>query len=368
VRGFFLNPMNEAELNELPFVTAGDYFADPRRYDASRSYIRAASELGGPQASTLRAFGEVNFSDPFDPGREAPTFVARSDAFLAAYQVGGRWAVPAAALDLELALVRNAAGVLATRPALSYFVSEATPFLVSARTAARVGTDVTDLLASERPGLSVSRSQDTFAGRATPPDPNRAAAARSALASDDTAMLDDPHETYGYRVFVFDVPPVAAPPNKMDAFVDRARALDQTWLPVAQQAAAAVRVTLDGRPVALDGTGHFRLPATARGLLEAIDGAGGRTDITLPLPPGQATSPAGSRRCRATRHRHRARHPARKRPARGRDRHPGQHRTRGPRAHHRHRSRRRAAVRCNSGQVRSRSRRPRPHAGRAALR
>jgi len=320
VRGFFLNPMNEADLNELPFVTAGDYFADPYHYDATRSYQRAAAELGGRAANTLRAFAEVNFSDPFDPEREAPTFTTASQSLLASYGTGGGWPSPRDGLDAELALVRDAGPVLAGQPRLSYFVSEAAPFLITGRTSAVTGLDGSSLLAAERPGLTIATQPGgSFAGRAAPPDPGQAQSWRAALARDDSAMLADPHETYGYRAFVFDVPPIPAPPNKMDAFVQAVQSLDRAWLPAASRAAASVRVTLDGRDVALDATGAFVLPRSAAGrVLEAIDGAGGRTDLRVPTRGGTASSagPAGSR-CSAAPQR-----PARRMRSRRRHRHP----------------------------------------------
>ena len=63
VRGFFLNPMNEAALNTLPFLTAADYFAAPASYRPRASFRRATKRLGGPAAAGLRAFAEVNYSD-----------------------------------------------------------------------------------------------------------------------------------------------------------------------------------------------------------------------------------------------------------------------------------------------------------------
>jgi hypothetical protein len=368
VHGFFLNPMNEADLNELPFTTAGDYFADPFHYDAARSYQRATSELAGSAADTLRAFGEVNFSDPFDPAREAPTFVARSQAYLTAYQAGGGWPGPREALDRELGIVRDAGPTLARHPHLSYFVTEAAPFLTNARTAAQTGLDGSALLTAERPSLAVTElSGGAFAGRAQPPDPTQAASSRSALGSDDSAMLGDPHETYGYRAFVFDVPPLPAPPNRMDAFVQSVRALDQAWLPASQQAASVVRVTLDGHSVALDGAGHFRLPAATRGTLEAIDGAGGRTDVTLPIAPAQrAGSVPGAPRCTPSRRRRRGRRGLSRTRHPGRVGRPGRAARPAPGHRRHHRSRRRAVARCRTGPVRSRSRRRGTRRGRAS--
>src|SRR3954449_8654795 len=102
VDGFLLNPMNEAALNLLPFSTAADWMADPRSYDARASWLRAVLELGGLAEGALRAFGEVNYSTHLDEATEAPTFVARSGAFLAAYRAGGGWPAARVAVDDEL--------------------------------------------------------------------------------------------------------------------------------------------------------------------------------------------------------------------------------------------------------------------------
>jgi hypothetical protein len=370
VRGFFLNPMNEADLNELPFVTAGAYFADPFRYDATRSYLNAAGELGGRATDTLRAFGEANFSDPFDPGREAPTFTSRSQALLSGYQAGGAWPSPRDGLDGELTLVRDAGPILATQPRLSYFVSEAAAFFAAARTSALTGIDGSNLLASERPSLTVAiQPGGSFAGRAAAPDPGQAQSWRAALARDDSAMLADPHEAYGYRVFVFDVPPYPAPPNKMDAFVQSVQSVDQAWAPTASRAASSVQVTLDGHEVSLDNAGRFRLPRGAAGrVLEAIDGAGGRTDLRVlargaassagpgPGRPGGCPSRATRRPVRSRRRRHRARRHARtaRRAVTRERRHPG--------------GGNRLLGRCRAAQVRRRPARRRRHRGRAASR
>lgn len=329
VRGFLLNPMNEADLNELPFLTAADYFADPLHYDAPRSYAHAVSELGGPAAQSLRAFGEVNFSDPFDPAREAPTFVAMSSAYLAAYRSGGLWPSPAQQLAHELALVANAGPALAAQPSLRFFVAEAAPFLSAARTAAAAGVEAAALLTAERPRLAVQRSAGGFAGRAAPPDPVAAGTHRQAMESDYGAMLADPRQVYGYRGFVFDIPPIPAPPNKMGLFLDQVRALDRAWLPTATRASARVRLLLDGRPVAIGRDGRFELaPGAAGHRLEAVDGAGGRTALRLPGAPSPSraapgcprqampVSAQGTRRARARPHR------------RGRPRHHRAHRGR----------------------------------------
>ncbi|MFL5779963.1 MAG: beta-N-acetylglucosaminidase domain-containing protein, partial [Thermoleophilaceae bacterium] len=45
VGGFFLNPMNEADLNLLPLATAGDWMRNPRGYERRASWLRAVRGL-----------------------------------------------------------------------------------------------------------------------------------------------------------------------------------------------------------------------------------------------------------------------------------------------------------------------------------
>jgi hypothetical protein len=167
-------------------------------------------------------------------------------------------------------------------PALANFVAEGGPFLDAAARGAAAGTAGADLLAAERPALQLGPVHDGFAGRAAPPDPTAAASARTALGGPEAAFRGDTRFTFGYRGVVFDIPPVQAPPNKMDGFLDTVHQLDAGWQPQAGAAASSVRLQLEGRPVALAANGSFRLPRSAHGkLLEAIDGAGGRTALRV---------------------------------------------------------------------------------------
>src|SRR3954469_325191 len=139
VRGFFLNPMNEADLNLLPFATAADFLRDPQGFDARASWLRAVRELGGAQAGALRAFAETSYSTHLDYGTEAPTFVAARDRLLADYGAGGRWPERRAALDAELTRVDGAEEALRRAGALAPFVAQAAPFFDAARGLAGTG-------------------------------------------------------------------------------------------------------------------------------------------------------------------------------------------------------------------------------------
>ena len=287
VSGFFLNPMNEADLNLLPFATAADYFADPGRFDARRSFLRVAAELGGDEADALRAFAEVNHSTRLDRRDEAPTFVRRSRGFLAAYGRGGAWPGPRDALERELQLVESAGRRLARVRALGPFVAQARAFLASGAKGARAGRTAAGLLAAERPRLALAPASEAqasgeLAGRVTPADPAAAARLRFRLLSHERAMRSDPHDTYGHRAGAVDVPPVKPPPNVMDVFVDRVQAIDSGWRTRSSRA-RSLTLRVEGRRVAVRRDGSFRLPVADCGrMLEAVDGSGGRTAVRLP--------------------------------------------------------------------------------------
>src|SRR4051812_9034133 len=285
VRGFFLNPMNEADLNLLPFATAADFLRDPQGFDARASWLRAVRELGGAQAGALRAFAETSYSTHLDYATEAPTFVALGGRLLDAYGAGGRWPERRAELDAELTRVDGAEGALRRAAALAPFVAEAGPFLAAARVAAGTGRAASALLAAERPALSAERATGGgFRGRAAPPAPAAADALRGELERGDADNRSSRRFVFGYRrPATVDTPPTPLPANTMDVFVDRVRSLDAGFAAGAQRAAAQVTVTLDGRPVALDGGGRFALGAAAAGgTLRATDGAGGATTVVLP--------------------------------------------------------------------------------------
>src|SRR5436309_3114051 len=121
VGGFFLNPMNEADLNLLPLATAGDWMRAPRRYHRRQSWLRAVRELAGhgPSARllrrTLRAWAETSWSTKLDLS-EAPTFVRLNKRFLHAYDSRARWRGAERRLLKELVLAASAATRLRALP------------------------------------------------------------------------------------------------------------------------------------------------------------------------------------------------------------------------------------------------------------
>jgi hypothetical protein len=280
VRGVFLNPMNEAALNELPFLTAADYLADPSSFRARASFRRAVRELGGPARASLRAFAEVNYSDPFDRSHDAPTFRARSRALLRAYDAGGAWPREARALAGELALVRGARKRLGAPRSLRAFVADGRPFLRAAALAARAGAAGLALLEAERPALTLRVAGGRAGGRVLAPAVAQAGRRRARLAAAEAELRADFRNTYGDRP----APGRSAPAtNRMDAFLAAVASLDAGWQPRAAAAAGAVTLTLDGQRVAVGQDGRFTLPAGASGrVLRALDGAGGRTSLRVP--------------------------------------------------------------------------------------
>ena len=283
VGGFFFNPMNEADLNQLPLATAADFLRDPAHYDLRASWLRAIAGLAPTRRlrGVLRAWAETSYSTRLDL-QEAPSFVRRANTFLSAYRAGARWPGTAVSVRSELLFAERAGARLAALPNRAFF-AQAAPFLESARANAAAGRTGVELLAAERPELRVGPRGGGFAGRARTPDPGRAAALRSAFRDGSTAAKTNPRFTYGFRGGVFfDVPPSSAPRNVMDVFFDEVTALDEAWQPQAERAAASVALALDGTAVPLDTEGRFTLGREACGrVLVATDGAGGRSGLRL---------------------------------------------------------------------------------------
>jgi hyaluronoglucosaminidase len=278
VGGFFFNPMNEAGLNLLPLATAGDWMRAPRRYRARRSWRGAVRELAGDRRrrrEALRAWAETSWSNKLD-ARDAPRFARLSAAFLDRYRGGPSWRPARRGLLRELRLARRP-------PTRGFFTAQAGPWIEAARTAAGAGTLGVALLTAERPSLRVRRARSGFRGRAQPPDPERAAELRSRYGEASREWEGSTRFVYGWRGGVaFEVPPYAVPRNLMDEFMDAVEELDRGWLQRSEQAASAVTVTLDGRPVRLRPGGAFRLRRSACGrTLVATDGAGGATAVRL---------------------------------------------------------------------------------------
>ena len=288
LRGFFFNPMNEADLNLLPLATAGDWMRDPRRYRERPSWLRAVRDLAGPgrrgraRRDPLRAFAEASYSTKLDFD-DAPTFARASRAFLERYTRGPGWVAAQTKLIRELALAEGAARVLPGMPN-GAFADQAAPFLDATRQAAGTGRRGTELLAAERPSVTVSRARRGFAGRATPPDPARADAVRAEYRDGVTATKANRRFVYGWRGgTAFEVPPYAVPANLMDTYFDRVDELDAGWQRRADRAAAGVTLMLNGRQVGLGGSGEFTLGRRAcGGLLIATDGAGEQTAKRIP--------------------------------------------------------------------------------------
>ena len=285
VSGFFLNPMNEADLNLLPLATAGAWMDAPQRYRPRAAWLAAVRELARPRRlrQALRAWSETSYSTRLGH-RDAPTFAARRDRFLAAYRETSLWRAPARSLLVELSLAEHAGESLRALRR-RHFAEQAGPWLDAARTAAGAGRLGTELLGAERPALSVARrGRRGFRGTAAPPDPDAAASIRSRYRDAQTATRSDRRFVYGWRAgAAFDVPPYEVPENAMSVYFDAVDELDGAWQQRASDAAGGVTVTLGARTVPLDERGRFRLGRRACGrLLVATDGAGGHTGRRLP--------------------------------------------------------------------------------------
>ena len=288
LRGFFFNPMNEADLNQLPLATAGSWMRNPARYRERSSWLRAVRELAGPgrrgraRRESLRAFAETSYSTKLDFD-DAPTFARRSRAFLERYTRGPGWGAGHTQLLRELRLARTADQALQGMPNQA-FADQAAPFLAATRQAAGAGRLGTLLLAAERPAIVLRRTRRGFTGRATPPDPVGAGALRDLYRDEAMETKTSRPFVYGWRGgTAFEVPPYAVPDNLMDTYFDRVDELDAAWQQRADQAASGVTLTLNGRHVRLRDDGGFTLSRRACGrLLIAEDGAGERTSRRVP--------------------------------------------------------------------------------------
>src|SRR5205823_12706258 len=128
------------------------------------------------------------------------------------------------------------------------FAIEAVTFLDAANQAAGAGLLGTQLLAAERPSLTVRLRHGHFAGSAHPPDPNRASAIRSRFQSQDDAQRRNRYFVYGWRTpYAFEIPPYPVPPDTMNTYDDGVGARDSAWQDRADQAASRVVLTLGGR-------------------------------------------------------------------------------------------------------------------------
>jgi hypothetical protein len=300
VQGFFFNPMNEPDLNMLPLATAGAWMQDPEGYDQRRAWRNAITELSGgrqPLLGELRAFAETNYSSGLLT-KEAPTATKLSNAYLAALDSGARWTDARDAVEAEFKLVFDAGTGLRALPD-KRIARQAAPFLATAKQAARTALQGIDLLAAERPSLSFEPADDGFSGVAVAPDPQRAATLRTKFGANLNAFRTrltgvSPLYVYGCPIKVRGCG--ARQYNRLDAFFTQIQTLDATWLPTADQTAASVRLTLNGKRVKRKADGSFRLDPKACGKrLLAVDAAGGETSLPLPACPKKPPKPKASK-------------------------------------------------------------------------
>ncbi|MEA2281093.1 MAG: hyaluronoglucosaminidase [Solirubrobacteraceae bacterium] len=297
VQGFFFNPMNEPDLNMLPLATAGAWMADPEAYSQRGAWLAAIKELSKgrqPLLGELRAFAETNYSSGL-LAKEAPTSTSLQNAYLAALDTGARWTDARDALSAELKLVLDAASGLKALPD-KRIAQEAAPFLATARQAARTGLQGVDLLAAERPSMTLHRTKDGFTGVALAPDLQRAGTLRTKFGANLAvfrARLTGPFPLYVYGCPIRVRGCGARQDNRLDDFLTKVQTADATWLPAAGQAASGLRLTLRGNRVRRKADGSFALRPDACGArLLAVDGAGGETSLPLPACPKKPRKPA----------------------------------------------------------------------------
>ncbi len=281
VAGILANPMDEWSASRLPLATLADYLADPWRYRPERSWRRALRTLYGVDADVVAKLVDNVRSSPLGQA-DAVTFTPLAAAFLAAYR-GASWPVAARRLRAELVAERDAPVELASRHVDPALLRDASAFLARLTANAATALDAVDLLAAQRPALTVTTRHRggtvVIAGHASPPAPATVSADLAVMQRAWAATLPDRHNVHGDRFAVDLGGTVYAGRNAVDAFVRTAQALTGRWTPDAGRAASGVTVTVNARPVPSRFTLAF--PAGATVAVDAVDGAGHHTRVVL---------------------------------------------------------------------------------------
>ena len=314
VDGILANPMSEAEASKLPLYTVAAYLRDPAPYtaatvdcpedpdngpagvsrascEAERAWLAGIASFGGAAGEPLLDFVNQMRSSPLDR-TESPVFVKLSADFLAAFATAF-WSESWDALATELERERDAPGVLRSDLGNGRFLDEARHHLGQLVENASVGLLAVDLLAAERPSVSVRsvvRNTDgsvELTGSAVPVDLARFAGVLAKLTPRAAAMRMSPYSVHGDR-FQQDLGTAYVGENRMDDFLDAAAATTAAWLPLAPRAATgALRVTVDDVAVPVSSDGSFRATIGTPGPTIAVvvtDAAGFATGIRVSAP------------------------------------------------------------------------------------
>jgi hyaluronoglucosaminidase len=107
VDGVLCNPMLQPRASLVALATAAEFLADPDHYDADDAWERAIADVGGAQASLLRAVARACCDGPLTRPECLPAAVATEE--LAPVVDTPAWVEPATRLRDELTELRRAA-------------------------------------------------------------------------------------------------------------------------------------------------------------------------------------------------------------------------------------------------------------------
>ena len=281
ISGILSNPMDEWSPSELPLATVADFLDDPWHYQPEQSWQRALHEIGGRHTKVVAKFAD-NVRSSVLGQADAIRFSPLVAAFLAAYR-GASWPAAAQQLRRELVAERDAPGRLAAVGFDPAFRREAAPFLARLTANAAAALTAVDLLAAQRPALTVTthRRGDrvTITGQAAAPSPSAVVRRLAALTDRWASTMTDHHNVHGDRFAFSTSGDLYARRNAVDQFVHAAQALTAQWTPNAAGAASSVTVTVDGRRVPASFARTVRPDRVVS--IVATDGAGDRTQVDV---------------------------------------------------------------------------------------
>lgn len=293
VEGYLSNGMNQPQASKLALYTIAAYANDPLAYTpdqvscpynasertragclAEAAWLEGIRELGGKAAGPLLDVVNQMRSTIFDR-TEAPVFVARRDAFIAAFSQpswGSAWSALVGELRAEQDGGRSLQALKLPSPE---FIEETANHLATLELNTQAGLLAAEMLRAQRPDVSdviLDRRGSTalVRGRVSRASPTTALAAQSDLARVEVLVRASPFVVHGDRVISpFEVAVGGQDPfvlqNRMDQFLDWAHEATNAWLPVSGLAAAGpLQVTANGVPASVKVDGTFAATVTLK--------------------------------------------------------------------------------------------------------
>lgn len=290
VEGLISNGMNQPFASKVALYTIAAYLNDPLAYSseqvscaenpsehtragclAEQKWLEGVRELGGSVAGELLNVVNQMRSSKLDR-TEAPVFVARRDALVAAFPQP-HWEAAWSALVEELRAERDSGSTLRTNQLPSpAFVEESANHLDTLELNTAAGMLAAQMLKPQRPrfeSVTVERHARTarVSGRALPADPAKVAARQAELEPFEASARSSPFSVHGDRAdpveAALGLGEVILLENRIDQFLDWVHQTTDAWLPLSALAAAGpLKVTVNGVPVAVAGNGSFSTETT----------------------------------------------------------------------------------------------------------